>query len=95
MNLKQKIEDSDQENKSKTRWDTIQSMVDAKCALKYLFETKAEIKQDFIRKDIALQELQEAHNTVLRKLEERERELKQETIKQQKEMQQVIKDYED
>lgn len=38
---------------------------------------------------------QETHNTVLTKLEEKERELKQLAVKHQKEMQQVIKEYED
>jgi len=39
------------ENKAKTRWDTIQSMVDAKCALKHLFELTAEMKRDVSNKE--------------------------------------------
>ena len=49
--LQQKILDSDQENKAKTRWDTVQSMVDAKCALKHLFELTAEMKRDVSNKE--------------------------------------------
>ncbi|XP_044736037.1 chromosome-associated kinesin KIF4-like [Chrysoperla carnea] len=49
--MRQKIQDSDQENKSKTRWDAIQSMVDAKCALKCLFEITADYKKELLAKD--------------------------------------------
>lgn len=49
--MRQKIQDSDQENKSKTRFDAIQSMVDAKCALKCLFEITADYKKELLAKD--------------------------------------------
>jgi hypothetical protein len=39
------------ENKAKTRWDTVQSMADAKCALKHLFELVAEMKRDVSNKE--------------------------------------------
>lgn len=38
---------------------------------------------------------QETQNAVFKKLEEKERELKQQAVKHQKEIQQVIKEYED
>ncbi|XP_044738914.1 chromosome-associated kinesin KIF4-like [Chrysoperla carnea] len=49
--MQQKIKDSDQENKSNTRWDMVQSMVDAKCALKLLFELAAEAKKELLFKE--------------------------------------------
>lgn len=39
------------ENKAKTRWDAVQSMADAKNALKHLFELAAEIKRDVSNKE--------------------------------------------
>lgn len=39
------------ENKAKTRWDTVQSMADAKCALKHMFELAVEIKRDVSNKE--------------------------------------------
>jgi hypothetical protein len=45
------------ENKVKTRWDTVQSMADAKCALKHLFELAAEIKKDFSNKESKCEDL--------------------------------------
>ncbi|KAK3916982.1 Chromosome-associated kinesin KIF4 [Frankliniella fusca] len=58
--MNQKILDSDQENKAKTRWDTIQSMVDAKCALKYLFQSAVEFKKDVAMKEYTVEELEDA-----------------------------------
>lgn len=46
------------ENKAKTRWDTMQSMIDAKCALKYLFELAVEIKKDAAMKEYTIEELE-------------------------------------
>jgi hypothetical protein len=45
------------ENKVKTRWDTIQSMADAKCALKHLFELAAEMKRHVANKDSKCEDL--------------------------------------
>jgi hypothetical protein len=46
------------ENKVKTRWDTVQSMADAKCALKHLFELAAEMKRDISNKESKCEEFE-------------------------------------
>jgi hypothetical protein len=45
------------ENKVKTRWDTVQSMAEAKCALKHLFELAAEMKTHVTNKDAKCEDL--------------------------------------
>lgn len=57
--INQKILDSDQENKAKTRWDTLQSMVDAKHALKHLFELAVDIKKDAAMKEYTIEDMEE------------------------------------
>ncbi|XP_047536832.1 chromosome-associated kinesin KIF4 isoform X1 [Vanessa atalanta] len=44
--LQQKILTADQENKSRTQWDNIQSMLEAKVALKCLFELLVDAKRE-------------------------------------------------
>lgn len=44
------------ENKMKTRWDTIQSMADAKCALKHLFELASGMKREISNKESKCEE---------------------------------------
>ncbi|CAF4799032.1 unnamed protein product [Pieris macdunnoughi] len=44
--LQQKILTADQENKARTQWDKIQSMLEAKVALKCLFELLVDAKRD-------------------------------------------------
>ncbi|XP_063231577.1 chromosome-associated kinesin KIF4 [Bacillus rossius redtenbacheri] len=58
--LQQKIADSDQENKGKTRWESLQSMAEAKCALAHLFELAAEVKKELSFKARRLSELEDA-----------------------------------
>jgi kinesin family protein 4/21/27 len=79
--LQQKILDSDQENKSKTRWDTVQSMADAKCALKHLFELASEMKRDVSNKESKCEDIASAHQKTLRELAQCEHLLKEESEK--------------
>ncbi|GFG32670.1 hypothetical protein Cfor_12769 [Coptotermes formosanus] len=79
--LQQKILDSDQENKAKTRWDTLQSMADAKCALKHLFELAAEMKRDVSNTESKCEDLASAHQKTLRALTQCEHMLKEESEK--------------
>lgn len=77
--LQQKILDSDQENKMNTRWDAIQSMADAKAALKHVFNVVADIRRDAITKDYALKEMKELQQTYennAKKILELEKEIK-------------------
>lgn len=75
--LQQKIIDSDQENKSKTRWDTIQSMIDAKCALKKLFELAANISKKGADDEYKIEELSTLYNDAQSKLNSYENKLKE------------------
>lgn len=52
------------ENKSKTRFDTIQSMVEAKFALRSLFDQAAEYHKGGIQTKRELSELQDAFKEV-------------------------------
>ncbi|PNF43510.1 hypothetical protein B7P43_G09319 [Cryptotermes secundus] len=84
--LQQKIIDSDQENKAKTRWDTIQSMADAKCAFKHLFELASGMKRDASNKESKYEELLSTHHKVLSKLAQYEQQLKEESENHQQEI---------
>nr|CAD7588485.1 unnamed protein product [Timema genevievae] len=75
--LQQKIDDSDQENKTKTRWDTLQSMGEAKIALVYLFDVAAEVKRDVASKTHKLAEIEEALKRAEEKLAQDELELRE------------------
>ncbi|GLV42213.1 Kinesin-like protein at 3A [Carabus blaptoides fortunei] len=66
--LQQKIIDSDQENKVKTRWETVQSMVEAKCALKKLFDLAADIRRKSANNEYKLEELHAAHEEAMNRL---------------------------
>ncbi|KAK7793169.1 hypothetical protein R5R35_012826 [Gryllus longicercus] len=75
--LQQKILDSDQENKSKTRWDYIQSSSEAKCALKYLFDVAVETKREKTFIENKLAELQHECNSKDNTIQEQERTIKE------------------
>ncbi|XP_070197100.1 chromosome-associated kinesin KIF4-like isoform X2 [Littorina saxatilis] len=46
QDLQQKICDADQENKSKSMWESVHTMMEAKCALKWLLEQAVDAKAD-------------------------------------------------
>lgn len=56
------------ENKAKTRWEMVQSMVEAKCALKKLFDLAADIRRKSANNEYKLEELQTAHEEALNRL---------------------------
>lgn len=65
--LQQKILTVDQENKSRTQWDNIQSMLEAKVALKCLFELLVDAKRDLQNQSekgfqARYEEVKEAHD---------------------------------
>lgn len=84
--LQQKILDSDQENKSNTRWDVVQSMADAKAALKHVFNLAADIRREAILKDYSLKELQQNYENTNKKLRELEKEIRKIKEKHQEEL---------
>ncbi|XP_028034739.1 chromosome-associated kinesin KIF4 [Bombyx mandarina] len=65
--LQQKILTADQENKSRTQWDNIQSMLEAKVALKCLFELLVDAKRELQNQSekgyqARYEEVKEAHD---------------------------------
>ncbi|RVE47268.1 hypothetical protein evm_008065 [Chilo suppressalis] len=65
--LQQKILTADQENKSRTQWDNIQSMLEAKVALKCLFELLVDAKRELQNQSekgyqARYEEIKEAHD---------------------------------
>lgn len=76
------------ENKCKNRFDCIQTMADAKIALKHIFETASvylnEFHKDKKTKETALHELQETYDIVTVQLQEKEKLLKEEVEKLKK-----------
>ncbi|CAB3246230.1 unnamed protein product [Arctia plantaginis] len=65
--LQQKILTADQENKSRTQWDNIQSMLEAKVALKCLFELLVDAKREMQNQSekgfqARYEEIKEAHD---------------------------------
>lgn len=52
------------ENKSKTRFDTVQTMVEAKFALRGLFEQAAQYHRNYVQAQKALTDVQESNKEV-------------------------------
>ncbi|GBP13460.1 Chromosome-associated kinesin KIF4 [Eumeta japonica] len=72
--LQQKILTADQENKARTQWDNIQSMLEAKVALKCLFELLVESKRELQSQSekgyqARCEEIQEAHDRLVMEYE--------------------------
>ena len=93
--LQQKILDSDQENKSNTRWDVVQSMADAKAALKHVFNLVADIRREAINKDHSLKEVQQSFENTAKKVRELEKEMKKLKEKHQEELLMLEKEHQD
>ncbi|XP_069689320.1 chromosome-associated kinesin KIF4A isoform X2 [Periplaneta americana] len=93
--LQQKILDSDQENKSKTRWDTVQSMADAKCALKHLFDLTAELKREVSNKESKYEDLEAAYQKAVSKLALCEQQLKEHAQMHQQQLLSIEKEHEE
>lgn len=84
--LQQKILDSDQENKSNTRWEAVQSMADAKSALKHVFNLVADIRRDALTKDHNLKEMQHNYESNNKRMQDLEKEIKKIREKHQDEI---------
>ncbi|XP_022817436.1 chromosome-associated kinesin KIF4 isoform X1 [Spodoptera litura] len=72
--LQQKILTADQENKSRTQWDNIQSMLEAKVALKCLFELLVDAKRELTNQSekgyqARYEEIKEAHDRLTMEFE--------------------------
>ncbi|XP_049877917.1 chromosome-associated kinesin KIF4 [Pectinophora gossypiella] len=90
--LQQKILTADQENKSRTQWDNIQSMLEAKVALKCLFELLVDAKRELQNQSekgyqARYEEIKEAHDRLALEFENSKTEFERQlaTIKIQNE----------
>lgn len=80
--LQQKILTADQENKSRTQWDNVQSMLEAKVALKCLFDLLVEAKKELQNQSekgyqARYEEIKEAHDRLMIEFENCKAELEQ------------------
>ncbi|XP_053613398.1 chromosome-associated kinesin KIF4 isoform X1 [Plodia interpunctella] len=90
--LQQKILTADQENKSRTQWDNIQSMLEAKVALKCLFELLVDTKRELQNQSekgyqARYEEIKEAHDRLTVEYEHSKTEFERQlaTVKMQSE----------
>ncbi|KAJ8975927.1 hypothetical protein NQ317_014887, partial [Molorchus minor] len=77
QDLQQKLLDSDEENKSKTRFDKLQSMAEAKLGLSIMFEEAATIQKEKIQLQLKLSETQELCSEMQEKIKTAEAHHKQ------------------
>ncbi|XP_044733619.1 chromosome-associated kinesin KIF4-like [Chrysoperla carnea] len=90
--IRQKISESDQEIKSKGRWEIVQSMSDAKCALKFLFELAGEVK----RREILIEaNHREEIDEYKRKLNQSEKKLCEFSLHHERQIAQLENEYEE
>ncbi|XP_073950658.1 kinesin-like protein 3A isoform X2 [Choristoneura fumiferana] len=80
--LQQKILTADQENKSRTQWDNIQSMLEAKVALKCLFDLLVDAKKELQNQSekgyqARYEEVKEAHDRLVMDFENSKAEFEQ------------------
>ncbi|XP_063539337.1 chromosome-associated kinesin KIF4 isoform X2 [Cydia strobilella] len=80
--LQQKILTADQENKSRTQWDNVQSMLEAKVALKCLFDLLVDAKKELQNQSekgyqARYEEIKEAHDRLLVEFENCKADLEQ------------------
>ncbi|KAF5297092.1 hypothetical protein FQA39_LY02672 [Lamprigera yunnana] len=76
QDLQQKVLDSDQGNKSKTRWDNIQTMGEAKAALKFIFDLSADIRRSDINSGFKYNELSSNYDEIKNKCDTLEHRIK-------------------
>ncbi|XP_017775490.1 PREDICTED: chromosome-associated kinesin KIF4 [Nicrophorus vespilloides] len=93
--IQQKILDSDEENKCKTRFDNIQTMGEAKYTLKALFELTAEIKKKEASKEFKLNDLQSHQSELVNKLRSFEERNEYLGEKQRDEISKIQSEYEE
>ncbi|XP_042881308.1 chromosome-associated kinesin KIF4-like isoform X2 [Penaeus japonicus] len=93
--LQSKIMDGDEDAASRKRFDSMQSMVEAKCALNYLFEVAATGQVNTAAREADLKDLQSQYEEVAQSLEDMEAELK--TLKEchQAELTRISREHED
>ncbi|XP_018570994.1 chromosome-associated kinesin KIF4 [Anoplophora glabripennis] len=95
QDLQQKLLYSDEENRSKTRFDKFQSIGEAKFALKLVFEQAAEMQKEKVHTQLKLNELQESFNELQEKLKTSDANYKLREEKNLEHLAQLQKGYEE
>ncbi|KAK4884404.1 hypothetical protein RN001_000675 [Aquatica leii] len=95
QDLQQKILDSDQENKSKTRFDNIQTMAEAKVALKFIFDLTSDIRRREIQSGNKCSELQTGYEELKLRCDSLEAQIKALKANHQHELSDIIKECEE
>ncbi|XP_018334300.1 chromosome-associated kinesin KIF4A isoform X2 [Agrilus planipennis] len=95
QDLQQKLLDSDEDNKSRARFDNIQTMNEAKYCLKMLFQLTSEIKKNEVNLEYRMSELVQSQNEMANKLKVLEANLIKNNQNHQLEMANVQKEYEE
>ncbi|XP_047474960.1 chromosome-associated kinesin KIF4-like isoform X2 [Penaeus chinensis] len=93
--LQSKIMDGDEDAASKKRFDSMQSMVEAKCALSYLFEVAAKGQVNTAAREADLKDLQSQYEEVAQSLDDMEGELKTLKESHQAELTRISREHED
>lgn len=95
QDLQQKVLDSDQENKSRTRWENIQMMGDAKSALKVLFDMVANKGQQELGTVNKYKDLERNLQDIQEKCLSLEEEKKHLKLEHRQDLAQLAKEYEE
>ncbi|XP_027230346.2 chromosome-associated kinesin KIF4-like isoform X2 [Penaeus vannamei] len=93
--LQSKIMDGDEDAANKKRFDSMQSMVEAKYALNYLFEVAANGQVNTAAREADLKDLQSQYEEVAQSLEDMEVELKTLKESHQAELTRISREHED
>lgn len=93
--LQQKIVDADQDIKGKISWDTLHTMVEAKCALKWLMEQAVCAKTDLTRTQGKLKDTEYNDHDYKEEIEKLEKELSVQSRKNEKKITALQKQHEE
>ncbi|XP_067121658.1 chromosome-associated kinesin KIF4 [Centruroides vittatus] len=93
--LQQRILDVDQDEKAKHRWENMNSMVETKCALKWLFENAVTAKIDMFLSERKCREFQNTLEDITKINEEQKEEIEKMKKKHQEELVSQAREHED
>ncbi|XP_023217918.1 chromosome-associated kinesin KIF4-like [Centruroides sculpturatus] len=93
--LQQRILDVDQDEKAKHRWENMNTMVETKCALKWLFENAVAAKIDMFLSERKCKEFQNTLEDITKINEEQKEEIEKMKKKHQEELVSQAREHED
>ncbi|XP_005097334.1 chromosome-associated kinesin KIF4A isoform X2 [Aplysia californica] len=93
--LQQKIVEADQESKGKSTWQSLHTMNEAKCAMKFLLEQAINARADNVKASDELREVLDKEKDDVREVKTLKAELSREAAKHQREMDKLRTEYEE